>query len=221
MRVIIVGGGDIGRELAKNLVHRGNDEIVIIEVDEKRCEQLAGELDALILHGDGTNPEMLQKARLTEADALVAATGSDALNTVIVMLGHRFGVEKIIVKLNEFGLRAACQEIGVSKIIAPKIAASAEILAALHGLDRLDFSLVVGGGLRLVELDAGGAHGNMIADIKKPDNVVIVALIRDQQALLPLPHTKLMEGDVLLALIENEAALEKMKRQLAPSSDSD
>lgn len=218
MRVIIVGGGDIGRELAKNLVHRGNDELIIIEVDEKRCEQLAGELDALILRGDGTNPEMLQKARVTEADALVATTGSDALNTVIVMLGHRFGVKKIMVKLNEFGLRAACQEIGVSKIIAPKIAASAEILAALYGLDRLDFSLAVRGGLRLVELDAGGAHGSMIANIEKPDNVVIVALIRDQQALLPLPHTKLTEGDILLTLIENEAALEKMKKQLAPSS---
>lgn len=218
MRVIIVGGGDIGRELAKNLVHRGNDELIIIEVDEKRCEQLAGELDALILRGDGTNPELLQKARVTEADALVATTGSDALNTVIVMLGHRFGVKKIMVKLNEFGLRAACQEIGVSKIIAPKIAASAEILAALYGLDRLDFSLAVRGGLRLVELDAGGAHGSMIANIEKPDNVVIVALIRDQQALLPLPHTKLTEGDILLTLIENEAALEKMKKQLAPSS---
>jgi len=216
MRVIIVGGGDIGRELAKNLVRRGSDELIIIEVDEKRCEQLAGELDALILRGDGTNPEMLQKARVAEADALVAATGSDALNTVIVMLGHRFGVKKIIVKLNEFGLRAACQEIGVSKIIAPKIAASAEILAALYGLDRLDFSLVVHGGLRLVELDAGGALGTPIADLEKPDNVVIVALIRGQQALLPLPHTKLKEGDVLLTLVENETALEKMKKQLVP-----
>lgn len=218
MRVIIVGGGDIGRELAKNLVSRGGHELIILDVDEKRCEQLSGELDALILRGDGTNPEMLQKARVTEADALVATTGSDAINTVIVMLGHRFGVKKIIVKLNEVGLQAACQEIGVSKIIAPKIAAAGEILAALYGLDRLDFSLVVHGGLRLVTLDASGAHGTPIAELERPDDVVVVALIRDQQALLPLPHTKLKEGDTLLLLIEDEAALEKMQKQLAPAA---
>ena len=218
MRVIIVGAGDIGRELAKNLVRRGNHELIIIDLDENRCARLAGEIDALVLQGDGTHPEMLQKARVMEADALVATTGSDAINTVIVMLGHRFGVKKIIVKLNDVGLRAACQEIGVSKIIAPKIAASAEILAALHDFDLLDFSLVAHGGLRLAELDASGAHGTTIAEIEKPDNVVIVALIRNGQVGFPLPHTKLQEGDVLLTLVENEAALEKMKKLLAPPS---
>lgn len=81
MRVVIVGLGDIGRELAENLARRRNNELILIDADEKRCERLAGEIDALVLHGDGTDPEILKKAKLEEADALVATTHSDAINT--------------------------------------------------------------------------------------------------------------------------------------------
>ena len=221
MKVVIVGAGDIGRELAENLVRRGNKELVLIDVDEKRCEVLAGAIDALVLKGDGTHPEILRKAGLEEADALVATTGSDAINTVIAMLGHRFGVKKMIVKLNEVGLRAACQEIGVSRIIAPKIAAAAEILLTLYGLDRIDFSLVVRGGLRLVELEVNEAHDDqLLSELDIPDGALIVAILRDEQAFLPRVRTKLQKNDVLLVLIENDATLARLKKLFTPTPRS-
>ncbi len=219
MRVVIVGAGDIGRELAENLIRRGGNEVVLIDSDEKLAEQLASELDALVLHGDGTNPELLKKARIEEADALVATTGSDAINTVIAMLGHRMGVQNIIVKLNDVGLRAACQEIGVRKIIAPKISAAAEIFASLYGFDRLDFSLVVRGGLRLAELDVGAAQGKRIHELELPQGALIVAVLRGEDALIPRGETKLEEGDVLLLLTESTSVLEKVKKQLTPPSN--
>jgi trk system potassium uptake protein TrkA len=215
VRVVIVGVGNIGRELAVNLSHRGNVELVLIDADEGRCEELAGELDALVLQGDGTDPEILKKARVAEADALVATTGSDAMNTVIAMLGHRMGVQNIIVKLNGVGLRAACQEIGVRKIIAPKISAAAEILASLYGFDRLDFSLVVRGGLRLVELSADGAVRKRIAELELPGGALVVAVLRGDDALVPRGQTKLEEGDVLLVLVESGAVLEKVRKLLS------
>lgn len=215
MRVVIIGVGDIGHELAENLTHRGNVELVLIDADEKRCEELAGELDALVLQGDGSDPEILKKARVAEADALVATTGSDAMNTVTAMLGHRMGVQNIIVKLNGVGLRAACQEIGVNKIIAPKISAAAEILATLYGFDRLDFSLVVRGGLRLVELSAEGVRDKRIAELELPDGALVVAILRGDEVLVPRGQTKLEEGDVLLVLVESGGVLEKVKKLLS------
>ncbi len=215
MRVVIIGVGDIGHELAENLTHRGNVELVLIDADENRCEELAGELDALVLQGDGSDPEILKKARVAEADALVATTGSDAMNTVTAMLGHRMGVQNIIVKLNGVGLRAACQEIGVNKIIAPKISAAAEILATLYGFDRLDFSLVVRGGLRLVELSAEGVRDKRIAELELPDGALVVAILRGDEVLVPRGQMKLEEGDVLLVLVESGGVLEKVKKLLS------
>ena len=220
MRVVIVGVGDIGRELAENLTRRGGNEVVLVDSDEGRCEQLAAELDALVLHGDGTDPELLKKARVAEADALIATTGSDAINTVIAMLGHRLGVPNIVVKLNDVGLRAACREIGVRKIIAPKISAAAEIFASLYGFDRLDFSLVVRGGLQLVEIELppdAGAVGRTLGELELPKGALVVAVLRErgERALVPRGDTKLQAGDVLLVLGEREATLEKVKEALA------
>jgi len=214
MRVVIVGVGDVGRELAENLARRGSSELVLIDIDDERCEKLAAELDALVLRGDGTDPEVLKKARLAETDALIATTGSDAINTVIAMLGSRMGAQNIIVKLNDVGLRAACQEIGVRKIIAPKIAAAAEILASLYGFDRLDFSLVVRGGLRLVELSAGGARGKRLSELELPQGSLIVAVLRGDRAIVPRGETRLEEGDVLLTLVESENTLERVRKLL-------
>lgn len=219
MRVVIVGVGYIGHELAANLSHRGNVELVLVDVDEGRCEELAGELDALVLHGDGTDPEILKKARVAEADALVATTGSDATNTVIAMLGNRMGVPQVIVQLDGVGLRAACREIGVSKIIAPKISAAAEILGALYGFDRLDFSLVMRGGLRLVELSADGAPGKRIAELDLPEGALVVAVLRGDDVLVPRGQTKLQEGDVLLVLVESGSVLDRVRKLLTPPEE--
>jgi len=216
VRAVIVGGGGIGREVAENLARRGGHQLVIIDSDQERCETLAAELDALVLHGDGSNPEMLEKAGLREADALVATTGSDALNTVVAMLGHRLEVPKLIVRLDDVGLRAACQEIGVTAIVAPKLATAAQIVSILYGLHRLDFSVAVRGGLQLVDLPAGRSAGRRLADVELPDDVLVVLLLRGPDVLLARGSTKIAEGDVLLILAKDDEAVQRTRQLLSP-----
>jgi len=218
MKVVIVGIGEIGLEVAKSLASEGRHDIVLVEKDKALCDQLAQALDALVLEGDGTNPEILRKAQLESADALVATTDSDPINTVVAILGRQFGVETVIVKLNTFGLRAACQEIGVSKIIAPAFTAAAEIRDALTGLSRLDFSVVSQrGGLHLVDLDASTVAGTALHDLELPSSTHLVALIRSERLHLPEPGTVLEPNDVLLMLVEGErgreAAVKALKGQ--------
>ena len=216
MRTVIVGGGGIGREVAENLARRGGHQLVIVDSDQERCEKLAAELDALVLHGDGSNPAILEKAGLRDAEALVATTGSDALNTVVAMLGHRLEVPKVIVRLDDVGLRAACQEIGVTAIVAPKLATAAQIVSILYGLHRLDFSVAVRGGLQLVDLPAGNSAGRRIADLGLPEDVLVVMVQRGPEVLLGRGSTKIAEGDVLLVLARDEAAVTKTRQMLSP-----
>ena len=216
MKVIIVGAGDIGVELAKILARREANQIVVIDEDVERCEAVSAELDALVLHGDGTHPELLSKAGIEDTEALVAVTGSDALNTVIAMLGHRAGVSKIIVKLNQVGLRAACQEIGVTDIIAPKIASAGRIVSVLYGLHRLDFSLATRGGLRVVDLPATAVAGRTIAECAFPEDVLVMVVLRRGDTLLAHGSTPIKEGDTLLVLAEDDDALTRMRELLEP-----
>jgi hypothetical protein len=120
MRIIVVGAGDTGMDLARKLGDRENMDLVIIDSDEKRCELASNELNALVLKGDGTDPEILKQAQVSEADVLVALTGSDPLNTVVSMLGRRFDVKKIMVKLNGLALRSACQSSASTRLSPPR-----------------------------------------------------------------------------------------------------
>jgi trk system potassium uptake protein TrkA len=214
VKVVIVGAGDIGMELARILTRREANKVVMVEEDEARSGAVAAELDALVLHGDGTHPDMLSKAGISDADALVAVTGSDAINTVIAMLGHRAGISKVVVKLNDLGLRAACQEIGVTDIIAPKIASAGRIVSVLYGFHRLDFSLAARGGLQLIDLPADALAGKTLAECAFPPDVLVVTIMRQGETLLARGPTKLKQGDTLLILVENEGALKRVRALL-------
>jgi len=212
MRVIIVGMGHVGSQLARELSQRKAVELVLIDSDPEKCRALADELDALVLEGDGTDPELLKKADVKKADALVAATHSDALNTVVAMLGKQFSVETIIVKLDEVGLRTACQEIGVSHIISPKFSAVTEIIGVLYGYNILDFSMLIKGGVRLGELRAGEMVGKRIEEIEFPQGVLVIAVFRDEKVVVPAGQTRIQEDDRLLIIAENVKALDAVRQ---------
>lgn len=217
MRVIIVGIGSIGYELTRDLTRDGAHQVVLIDNDPERCEDLSEQFDAFVLEGDGTNPELLQKALVEEADALIASTSSDALNTVIAMLAKRFDVPTVMVKLKDLGLRAACKEIGVARIVTPSISAAAEMLAALHGFGRPDLSLVTRGGLRFEELEVQGIDPVSIRELKVPEGALILTVVRGEEVLLARGNTRVQQGDLLLLLVESEHVLEQMQKLVASS----
>ena len=211
MRVIIVGMGSIGTQLAKDLSQRVGMELVLIDSNEEKCEDLSRDFDALVLHGDGTEAGLLNKAGAREADALVATTEADALNTVIGMMAKKLDVPKIVVKLNDMNLRTACKEIGIDHIISPTLSAATEISSVLYGYDILDFSLLIRGGTRLIELSPGDTVGMKIKDIDLPAGSLIISIIRESAAVVPKGNAEIMEDDILLILAENEKILAKLK----------
>jgi trk system potassium uptake protein TrkA len=211
MKVIIVGIGSVGRELSENLSQQSNMELILIDSDEEKCEDLSRDFDALVLHGDGTESDILDKAGAREADALIASTESDALNTVIGMLAKKMNVPKVIVKLADDNLRIACKEIGIDYIVSPTLSAATEISSLLYGQEVLDFSLLIKGGTKLIDLSPGKKAGQKIKDIDLPSGSLIVSIIRDYYIIVPRGNTQLMENDVLLILAESEKIANKIK----------
>lgn len=214
MRIVIVGIGETGGELARVLARQPETELVLIDIDDDLCQKLSGELDALVISGDGSDPQTLKKAQIDIATALVATTASDAINTVIAMLGKQLGVQKVIVKLKGLGLRSACREIGVSRIISPQMSAAAEIISVLHGFDKVNFSLLAGGGLRLVDLEVGEGVKKKVAELDMPDGSLIVAIMREGHLYFPRPDFKLQSQDYLLVLLERDQLLEKAREMI-------
>lgn len=218
MRVIIAGAGSVGGQLLADLTSAGGRELVVVDTDEGRGEELADAYDALVITGDASDPHVLEKAQIDRADALVAATGSDPVNTVIAMLAHRFQVDKIVVKLTSNSLRGALEEIGVTDVVAPTMAAAAGISAALQGVSRRDLALLAEGGLQLVEVQAGkDADGRRLGDLEVPEGAMLVAVLHEQEAELATSDTEVAEGDIILTIATGDQAADEARRRVGGS----
>lgn len=102
-RVIIVGGGKLGTNLANRLTTAARVETTLVEKDAEKCERLAREFQSVkVIHGDGMDKELMLQLGVDKADGVVAATANDELNVIIAALGHIYdGVKTIAVVRNE------------------------------------------------------------------------------------------------------------------------
>ena len=91
MYVIIIGGGGIGYELARNLSLKDQD-VVLIEKKPELARKIGEELDIMVLEGDGANVVILEKAGIRSAKMLIAVTEVDEVNIIARMLAKRYGV---------------------------------------------------------------------------------------------------------------------------------
>jgi len=218
MKIVVVGLGPLGRRLADELSGKRGVELVLLDRDEVTCKAAADKYDALVLQGDGTSPELLSKAGAQEAHALVAATGSDALNTVIGLLAKQAGTKEVVVVLNDLALRTACQAIGVDKVVSPVLAAASEIQAHVLGKRELDFSVAVSSGARVAELTPGPFSGKKLGEIPIPKGVAIPVILREGKAVVPEAGTPLRQEDVLVVVAEDDRRLEAARALFNPTA---
>lgn len=99
MRIVILGAGQVGAFLARNL--SSEHDIVIIEKDKDTVERLKELLDVLIIEGDGDNPEILKQAEIDKSDIMLAVTGDDKTNIMASSWSASVGVPKIIVRIRD------------------------------------------------------------------------------------------------------------------------
>jgi trk system potassium uptake protein TrkA len=118
LRMIIVGGGQTGRSLARLLLERRH-EVCLIEKSCPRCTLLANELDAAVFPGDGTNVSILEAAGARKADCVMAVTGVDQDNLVAAQLaqGH-FGAKKVIARVNDPRNAETFRALGIQNVVS-------------------------------------------------------------------------------------------------------
>ena len=118
-----------------------------------------------------------------------------------------------MVKLNDTGLRPACLEMGVTKIITPKISASAQICGPLHGFDRMDFSLGVREGIRLVAVTVHEEESKRLSALKLPNEALVAGVLRENRVPFPKQNIRIEDNDLLLTLVADQKVAEAVTKQ--------
>lgn len=219
MQIIIVGGGKTGSYLASILKGDGSS-VVVVDNRRKVAEKFQASLpDQRVIVGNGTSPEVLERAGVMSADVVIAATGSDEVNLVVSTLAKvEYQVPRVVARVNNpknswMFNESMGVDVGINQ--ADLIARSVQ-----EGLDMEDVFTIMRLGkddhaLVQVEVRPGsGAVGRRVSDLSLPDQTVIIAIDRAGDIIVPNGDTGLCEGDNVLALT-SEGARQELRRALA------
>ncbi|MFA5156477.1 MAG: TrkA family potassium uptake protein [Candidatus Omnitrophota bacterium] len=212
MYVVIVGAGKVGYFLAKRML-LNNHTVSIVDKDRQLCEETAKQLDALVIHGDGCEPRILEEAGAAHADVLAAVTGDDEDNLIICQLAkEKFHVQRTVAKVNNPDNEHTFSELGIDvPIDSTKIIAKI-IEEEVSFSDFVNLMSFKRGKLSIVRVDLpqdSPVINKQIQDIQLPADSVFVSIVRGEEVIVPKGNTVLEPGDdiIALTLVGNEPQL--------------
>jgi NhaP-type Na+/H+ or K+/H+ antiporter len=213
MRALIIGGGRVGKALARRLEDR-DEEVVIIEQDAERLETLRDE-GFTVMHGDGSDKEVLQKAGIENASVVGTTTRNDDVNLLVSQLAQNtFDVETVVARVTEPDNEDAFDDLDVEGIPSPMAAAWAmdnaiERPAIAEWMTTLERD----GDVQEVEVTSEEVAGRTVAEVTEdlPEEVHLALLSRDGQSHIPHGDDVVEEGDHVTFIGHKSAVLEAIR----------
>jgi trk system potassium uptake protein TrkA len=212
MFILIVGGGKVGTYLARALLKQQH-EVVVIEKDPRKAQMMTNLLEAdIAVVGDGCDPNVLLQAGIARAEVVVADTGDDEDNLVVVLISKKHSKARCIARVNNPKNKLIFESLGgeqpVTVISSTEIIldiiddrVNATTLETLARLGKSDLELV-----QLSILSDSPASGHRIADLALPSGSVIVAVDRGAgEVVIPNGETVFAPGDAVIAMIKHTA----------------
>ncbi|KNZ42601.1 potassium channel family protein [Acetobacterium bakii] len=205
MNVIIVGGGQVGSYLASLLLKDGHD-IKVVEMREKHLRILQRDLPpGTVVPGDFTDPGVLETAGILQADVVVAVTPSDEGNLVVSTLARfEYNVKRVIARANNpkntwlftplMGVDVGLSEADLMAHVVAEEMSLGDMITLLK-LHQGQYSLV-----QKKIHPASLVAGKSLKELNLPCECVLVAVIRDDQLLIPTGSTVLQVKDEVLAI---------------------
>ncbi len=216
MFIVVVGIGDIGYYLAQLLLEEDHD-IVLLEKDEKVCQKISEELDISVTKGDGTDPKILEKINVKEADALVALTGNDETNMVISLLAKELGAKSVATRIGKVEYdENILKKLGIDIVIHPEAAAAGYISELITKPDILDLAFISRGQAEILEIkisENSKVVGKKVKELEHPPGSAIVAVFEKENLIIPNPDFVLHAGVKVLVLAKNDV-IEKVRKIL-------
>ena len=205
--VMLIGGGIIANYLAESLL-KNKYNVIIIEQNYERCLELEETLPkAIIIHGDGTDQNVLEEAGISAADAVVTLTGMDEENIILSMYADQLNVQKVIAKVDKRSFISIINSIGKASVVSPKDLTSSKIVQYVrsksnkHGANIVNFNKLLDNKIEAIEFKATNDNkiiNRSIRDLRLKANILIAAIIRDQEVIIPSGLDSIQNGDSVI-----------------------
>ncbi len=215
-KILIIGGGNIGFNLAKNLEETlESPRVKIIEKNKLRAEFIANELnDTIIINGDGLDEEILLEANLNEVETVLALTNDDEDNLMVSVLVEKFTKDKDVLNnkrtmalINKPNYSLLQSSLKIDDLIDPRMNTVSSILKHVHkGTIETAYS-ILNGEYEVIEAEIIETSDLINKELKNsdlPDEIRIGAILRGKDVIIPRSNFVFKKDDVVVFLAKKE-----------------
>ncbi len=211
--MFVIGGGRIATYLCEDLVKNGY-KVKLVEKELEKCEELSEMLPGVtIIHGDGSDQEMLTEEGFDETDAAICLTGLDEENIIISMYAYKQGIGKIITKVNKASLVGLMESIRMASVIAPKDITASRIVSYVRAKNNSRSSNIVtlyklvNNNVEAVEFQAKETSKVLnirLKDMRLRKKVLIASIIRGNDMVIPSGEDMILAGDTVIVVTTSQ-----------------
>ena len=211
MRVVIAGGGSVGTAIALDLVDR-HHAVTLMEHETETAEKLRASLHGVnVVNADACEYSSLSAVELRDADVIIAATGDDEDNLVVSWLAKQeFGVPRVIARINNsknewlfrdtWGVDVA---VSTPALITSLVDEAVEVGSIINLMD------LAHGRMHLCEITLASdapavAYGRTLDELRLPDSVRVVAVVRNDQPMVPSETMHFLEHDHVILITRGD-----------------
>ena len=198
-----MGGGRVGLALANLLIDSGAD-ITLIESDEALCNEVAAELDALVIHGNGTSSKLLEETNIEDAEYFIATTGNDEANLLSCILVRKYDVPNIIARVSNPEHEEAFKEVGIDKVISPEISAARELAQYVNNPNVSTLTTLGEGNAEIIEMTITNDKvvGKRFKEISPTKDYIIIATYQSGKFVIPQPDNTIARGEKVSVVVK-------------------
>lgn len=216
MKIIIIGAGEVGYNLAGKLSKEGHD-VVVVDHDPEKIRHVDETLDVKALLGKGSSPGILKEAGMEEAELVIAVTDSDEINMVACLIaGTQSKIPKRIARIRNLEYTHESrifdeQHLDIDLCINPEMETAKTIVRLIENPGSADFAEFAEGRVELIGVkieEDSYVTGKKLRELKEvrslfPDlKVLIVAISREEQIIIPHGDETIFAGDILYAVVD-------------------
>lgn len=201
--ILVVGGGNIGFPLAKELEAR-RFNVKLIEKDPQRCQVISAKLNrTLVLQGLATDQRFLEQENVGHMDMVVAVTWDEEMNILACLLAKQLGAKKTIARVNKVPYIPLVKAVGIDHIVSPRISAINTLFPYMRRGKVISSVSIRGKAAEVLEAEAlakSAIVGKPLKDLQFPKEALFLCVFRGNEVIIPGGDTVIETGDRVLIL---------------------
>ena len=208
-KLLIIGGGNIGFNIAKELEEsKSNISVTIIENNLNRSAKIADNLNhSLVLNGDGLDQDLLDEANISSTDMILALTNDDETNIIVSAIARKKDCKSLIL-INNSDYNNIKDVLGIDRIIDPRMTTVSKILKHVHKGSFVSVYTVGNADAEVIHAEATKSTqilNKPLCEAELPDGIKIGLIIRNNDVIVPDKNTIVEVGDnvIIIAMSDN------------------